>query len=429
MSTCRPAQQHAREEQLLLVAARQRARRRAGAVGAHRPALERLAGAPALGAAADEPVAAHAAQAGQGDVLGDRAPEQQPVLLARLGDHRQARAQPRPRAARQLVAGSHLDRARGRALGAEDRARELGAPGADEPGEGHDLAGADGEAHALHARSVQVAHGEDRRRVRGRGALGREGGRQRAAEHRVDERVLGLLGGGRRAHDAPVAQDRDLVGEREHLAQEVRDEQHGAARARRASGRSRAAGRSPRRRATAVGSSMTMSSASRASARRISTFCCSAGAQAPGGRRGGEVEAGRLGQLLVAAAQGAAGDEAGRRAARRRGRRSPRRVSWGTTLTSCAMAATPRSSASRGERSATSSPSSSSRPSSGASTPATIRPSVDLPAPFSPTSAWIDPRAMLSDTPSSARTAPKCLETSASSTWVRGWSPSPATPR
>ena len=62
------------------------------------------------------------------------------------------------------------------------------------------------------------------------------------------------------------------------------------------------------------------------------------------------------------------------------------------------MAATPRTSASRGERSATSSPSSSSRPSSGASTPATIRPSVDLPAPFSPTSAWIDPRAMLSDT-------------------------------
>ena len=176
-----------------------------------------------------------------------------------------------------------LDRARGRALGAEDRARELGAPGADEPGEGHDLAGVDGEAHALHARSVQVAHGEDRRRVVGRGALGREGGRQRAAEHRVDERVLGLLGGGRRAHDAPVAQHGDLVGEREHLAQEVRDEQHRAARRRRASGRSRAAGRSPRRPATAVGSSMTMSSASRASARRISTFCCSAGARRPAG--------------------------------------------------------------------------------------------------------------------------------------------------
>ena len=104
----RPAQQHAREEQLLLVAARQRARRRAGAVRPHRPALERLAGAPALGAAADEAVAADAAQAGQGDVLRDRAPEQQPVLLARLGDHRHARAQPRPRAARQLVAAGHL---------------------------------------------------------------------------------------------------------------------------------------------------------------------------------------------------------------------------------------------------------------------------------------------------------------------------------
>ena len=73
------------------------------------------------------------------------------------------------------------------------------------------------------------------------------------------------------------------------------------------------------------------------------------------------------------------------------------------------MVATPRSSASRGERSATCSPSSSSRPASGASTPATIRPSVDLPAPFSPTSAWIDPRATLSDTPSSARTAAEVL--------------------
>ena len=70
------------------------------------------------------------------------------------------------------------------------------------------------------------------------------------------------------------------------------------------------------------------------------------------------------------------------------------------------MAATPRSSASRGERSATVSPSSSSRPSSGAKAPATILPSVDLPAPFSPTSAWIVPRATLSDTASSARTAP-----------------------
>ena len=54
------------------------------------------------------------------------------------------------------------------ALGAEDRARELGAPGADEPGEADDLARAHGEAHAVHARRVQVADGEDRRRVVGR---------------------------------------------------------------------------------------------------------------------------------------------------------------------------------------------------------------------------------------------------------------------
>ena len=153
------------------------------------------------------------------------------------------------------------------------------------------------------------------------------------------------------------------------------------------------------------------------------------GRQPPGGRRGREVRGRRS---RPAARSGGAAP--GARRSRRRAARRPRKtfsstVSCGTTLTSCAMVATPRSSASRGERSVTSSPSSSSRPASGASTPATIRPSVDLPAPFSPTSAWIDPRATLSDTASSARTAPKCLETSASSTWVRGWSPSPATLR
>ena len=71
-------------------------------------------------------------------------------------------------------------------------------------------------------------------------------------------------------------------------------------------------------------------------------------------------------------------------------------VRCGTIDGSCAIAATPCSSASRGERNETSSPSSSIRPPSGASAPATIRPSVDLPAPFSPTSACTEPAATAS---------------------------------
>src|SRR6516225_5157135 len=51
-------------------------------------------------------------------------------------------------------------------------------------------------------------------------------------------------------------------------------------------------------------------------------------------------------------------------------------------------------------------------------TPARILPSVDFPAPFSPTSAWIDPFAMVRLISSRARTPPKDLEMSTSSTCV-----------
>src|SRR6516164_1239857 len=51
-------------------------------------------------------------------------------------------------------------------------------------------------------------------------------------------------------------------------------------------------------------------------------------------------------------------------------------------------------------------------------TPARILPSVDLPAPFSPTSAWIDPWPIFRLISSRARTPPKDLEMSANSTCV-----------
>src|SRR5215831_14731537 len=64
-------------------------------------------------------------------------------------------------------------------------------------------------------------------------------------------------------------------------------------------------------------------------------------------------------------------------------------------------------------------------------TPDRIFPRVDLPAPFSPTRAWIDPRATRRLTASRARAAPKDLPMSLSSTcapWRPGWSGTSAGP-
>src|ERR671912_1990165 len=71
------------------------------------------------------------------------------------------------------------------------------------------------------------------------------------------------------------------------------------------------------------------------------------------------------------------------------------------------MAATPWAWASAALRSVTGSPSTSIVPSSGAWMPVMILIRVDLPAPFSPTSAWTSPGASARDTPSSAWVAPK----------------------
>src|SRR5260221_11805029 len=50
-------------------------------------------------------------------------------------------------------------------------------------------------------------------------------------------------------------------------------------------------------------------------------------------------------------------------------------------------------------------------PRSGRWTPPRMRISVDLPAPFSPTAAWISPNATSKSTPSSATVAPNRLPT------------------
>src|SRR5579885_3098547 len=70
----------------------------------------------------------------------------------------------------------------------------------------------------------------------------------------------------------------------------------------------------------------------------------------------------------------------------------------------------PASRASRAERKRRSCPSSLRLPRSAGCTPAMIFISVLLPAPFSPTSPWISPRASVKSTPRNASTPPKDLE-------------------
>src|SRR5699024_7018911 len=75
------------------------------------------------------------------------------------------------------------------------------------------------------------------------------------------------------------------------------------------------------------------------------------------------------------------------------------------------MTRTPFWRASRGVRAGRTSPSIQTVPESGAWAPAMTFVSVDLPEPFSPTSAWIVPRRTWKETSSRARTVPKVLVT------------------
>ena len=70
------------------------------------------------------------------------------------------------------------------------------------------------------------------------------------------------------------------------------------------------------------------------------------------------------------------------------------------------MQATPAAMAAAGSGKTTSRPSSIMRPLSGATTPAMTLMRVDLPAPFSPSTAWTRPAWTVSSASSSARTPP-----------------------
>src|SRR5947199_1825795 len=112
------------------------------------------------------------------------------------------------------------------------------------------------------------------------------------------------------------------------------------------------------------------------------------------------------------------------RGPKRRTGRSPRAMfsaieSVGTRRSSCGMVTMPAAIASRGLAKSRSSPPTRMTPRSGRCTPPRMRIKVDLPAPFSPTTAWISPNATAKSTPSSAMVAPNRLLTP--SALAAGW--------
>ena len=127
----------------------------------------------------------------QRDVLPDRAAHQQPLILARLGQHRDPGAHRVAWLAHPERLAVEVHRAGVEPVGAEDRPRDLGAAGADQSGEPEDLAGVDVERDVLEGALPRRAPG---RRARPRlrpaaSALDRMLDHHVAADHRRDEAV------------------------------------------------------------------------------------------------------------------------------------------------------------------------------------------------------------------------------------------------
>ena len=105
------------------------------------------------------------------------------------------------------------DRAAEQAVDAEDGARELGAPGADQAGEAEDLAAADGEARSAGPDRWRSAPRSISSTLAPGGAAGGMIERlEVAADHQADHGVVGDVAAIERADHAAVAQHHDAVG-------------------------------------------------------------------------------------------------------------------------------------------------------------------------------------------------------------------------
>ncbi len=156
---------------------------------------------------------------------------------------------------------------------------------------------------------------------------------------------------------------------------------------------------------SAVGSSMPITEAPDASARRISTCCCAASGRSrtrAEGLRSNPVRSISRASVLPSSRPAR---QPSRLCHRPRWTLS-RTVMAGTRASSWEISANPCRSASRGEPTEIGSPSSKMRPVSGATAPHTALSNVDLPAPFSPSSPCTRPPYRVNDTSRSTGTPP-----------------------
>ena len=109
------------------------------------------------------------------------------------------------------------------AVQAEDRARDLRAPGADQPGKAEHLAGAQRERDVAEAHGARQALDTEQLLARLGAHVRRKVFFEPAADHHLDERGPIDLGGGPRRHVPSVAQHRDGVAELEDLFEPVAD--------------------------------------------------------------------------------------------------------------------------------------------------------------------------------------------------------------
>ncbi|GDY63289.1 hypothetical protein SAV14893_026820 [Streptomyces avermitilis] len=192
-------------------------------------------------------------------VLPERGLQEQAVAVAVLGDVTDALLAALAGGPRRDVLAQEADRAGVGVLEADQRVDELGLAVALDTGDAHDLARVDGEGDVVEdaphpagglgrvlreqtggRRFVELAEGggtagEDREALDLDDGLVRDGGlgglrrRQLAAHHQLGELAGGGLGRNGGADRRAAADDGDVVGDRQHLAQLVRDEDDGEA--------------------------------------------------------------------------------------------------------------------------------------------------------------------------------------------------------
>ena len=198
-------------------------RRRLSSGARRRRARQRPANARPLAPLADDPEAAQRAEAGQADVLANRPAQQQAVVLAGLRDHRDHARIGRRRGPTDSGPAGDATRSPSPAT-APKIARASSAPaGADEPGQADDLARPEIDRCAVRLRPRESLDrrttGASSRRRPGRGSPGRQVDRASPRSGRPRSRRRPGSSG-----PPAVTQDRDGVGQLEHLAEEVRDE-------------------------------------------------------------------------------------------------------------------------------------------------------------------------------------------------------------